>query len=189
MMQEDNEELQSARVYNIYEDRARTLWILLNGSRVLNYNRETNKLIPSPYFDSFFTEHKDIHFHEMLEDRNGMLWFGSHNKVYQLNQNNNKIKEYKLNKEGTRSSNNQGLCEDNAGNIWAATWDGIVRIHRDTPLFEHHYHNVDDPSLPASNYMYSILADRSGKVWIGTYSGLLVMTRRYKWVGEVYKLF
>ncbi|MBT8390539.1 MAG: SpoIIE family protein phosphatase [Ignavibacteriaceae bacterium] len=169
--QEDNEELQSARVYNIYEDSAQTLWVLLSGSGILNFDREKNRLIPS----SHFIEQKYTHFHEMLEDRNGIFWFGSHNKVYQLNKNNDKIKEYILNKEGTRSSNNQGLCEDNAGNIWAATWDGIVRIHRDTPLFELHYHNVDDPSLTASNYMYSILADRAGKIWIGTYYGLLVM--------------
>ena len=171
--QEDNEEPLSARVYNIYEDRARTLWVSLSGSQVLNFNREKNKLIPSP----LFIEQKHRHFHEMLEDRKGMIWFGGHNIVYQLNRNTNKIKEYKLNKEGTRSSNNQGLCEDNSGNIWAATWDGIVRIHRDTPLFEHYYHNVDDPSLPASLYLYSILVDRSGKLWIGTYKGLLVMTK------------
>ncbi|RKY95008.1 MAG: hypothetical protein DRQ13_07580, partial [Ignavibacteriae bacterium] len=171
--QEDNEESQSAWVYNIYEDRARTLWVLLSGSRVLNFNREKNKLIPSPLFN----EQKYKHFHEMLEDRKGMLWFGSHNKVFQLNPSINKVKEFKLNEEGTRSSSNQGLCEDNAGNIWAATWDGIVRLNRDTPLFEHYFHNVDDPSLPASNYMYSILADRSGKIWIGTYGGLIVMIK------------
>ncbi len=171
--QEDNEEPQSARVYNIYEDRARTLWVLLSSSRVLNFNREKNKLIPSP----LFIEQKYKHFHEMLEDRKGVLWFNAHNQVFQLDRNTNKIKEYKLNKEGTRSSNNQGLCEDNAGNIWTATWDGIVRLNRNKPLFEHYSHNVDDASLPASYYMYAILADRLGKVWIGTYSGLLLMEK------------
>jgi len=171
--QGDNGEVQPAWVYNIYEDRARTLWVLLSGSHVLNYNREKNKLIPSP---SFVVKNYG-HFHEMLEDRKGMLWFGSHNKVYKLDRKINKIEEYILNKEGTRSSSNQGLCQDNAGNIWAATWDGIARLHRDPPLFEHYYHNVDDSSLPASNYMYSILAERSGKVWIGTHSGLIEMIK------------
>jgi len=167
----------SASVYNIYEDRTGTLWVLLSDSRVLIFNRETNKLIPSPYLNSFFTEHKDIHFHEMLEDHKGILWFGAHNKVFQLNRNTNKIKEYTLNKEDTRSSSNQGLCEDNAGNIWDATWDGIVKIHRDTPLFEHHYHKGDDSSSLSSNKVYSILADHTGKVWIGTDKGLSVMVK------------
>ena len=168
---EDRDGLHSTSVASIYEDRTNVLWVL-SSLGVLTFNRETNKLMPSP----FLIESKP-HYHEMLEDRTGMIWFGAHNQVFQLDRNTNKIKEYKLNKEGTRGDSNQGLCEDNAGNIWAASWDGIVRIHRDTPLFEHHHHNVDDPSLPASNRMYSILADRSEKVWIGTYQGLLVMIK------------
>ena len=101
----------------------------------------------------------------------------AHYNVYQLNRNLNNIKEYTLIKEYIRSSSNQGLCEDNAGNIWRATWDGIVRIHRDTPLFEHHYGKGDDPYSPTSNEVYSILADHSGKVWIGTDKGLSVMIK------------
>jgi serine phosphatase RsbU (regulator of sigma subunit)/ligand-binding sensor domain-containing protein len=170
---EEEDGSHSAYVLSIYEDRTSTLWVLLWDSYVFNFSRETNSFIPNP----FLIEQKYKHFHEMLEDRKGLLWFGEHNRVFQLNRSINKIKEYKLNKEGTRSDSNQGLCEDTAGNIWVATWDGIVGIYRNTPLFEHYYHNVDDPSLPASNYMYSILADRSGKVWIGTYSGLLVMIK------------
>ena len=75
-------------MYNIYEDRARTLWVLLGDSRVLNYNRENNKLIPN----SFFEDNK-THFHEMLEDRNGLLWFGAHSVVVQLNRSINKTKK------------------------------------------------------------------------------------------------
>ena len=111
--QEDNDEPQSSRVYNIYEDRAQTLWVLLSGSHVLNFNREKNKLIPSP----LFTKHKYRHFHEMLEDRKGMFWFSAHNQVFQLDRKTNKIKESKLNKDGIRSSSNQGLCEDDTRNI------------------------------------------------------------------------
>ena len=170
--QDEGGDSPSTSVANINEDRTNNIWVL-SSSGILYLNRETNKLIPSSYLNSFHTSH----FHDILEDRKGLIWFGAHNIVYQLNRNTNKIKEYKLNKEGSRSDSNQGLCEDNAGNIWAATWDGIVRIYRDTPLFEQHYHNVDDPSLPASNTMYSILADRSGKVWIGTYYSLLLMTK------------
>jgi len=167
----------SASVYNIYEDKTGTLWVLLRDSRVLIFNREINRLIPSQYFNSFFTEHEDIHFHEMLEDYKGILWFVAHNKVFQLNRNTNKIKEYTLSKENTRSSSNQGLCEDNLGNIWAATWDGIVRLNWDTPLFEHHYHKGYDPYSLNSNKVYSILADHSGKVWIGTNLGLSTMIK------------
>ena len=32
-----------------------------------------------------------------------------------------------------------------------------------------------DPNLPAALYTYSILTDRTGKVWIGTVAGLRVM--------------
>jgi ligand-binding sensor domain-containing protein len=169
---DNKEDSHSASVASIYEDNLKTLWVLLGDSRVLNFDRNENKLIPSP----FFIDNK-THFHEMMEDGKGILWFGAHNRLIQLDRDINQIKEYQLNNEGIRSSGNQGLCQDNAGNIWAATWDGIVRVYQDAPFFEHHYHNVDDPSSPAGNYIYSILADRSGKVWLGSHKGLLVMIK------------
>ena len=46
----------------------------------LIYNREKNKLMPSP----LFIEQKYNHIHEMLEDRKGVLWFNAHNQVFQL---------------------------------------------------------------------------------------------------------
>ncbi len=169
-----HEYLHSTSISSIYEDRTNNYGYYPEAG-IFIYNREENKLMPSSYSESFATEFKNEHIHEMLEDRNGVLWFGAHSIVFQLNPNSNKIKKYILNKEGIRGDGNQGLCEDNAGNIWAATWDGIVKVYKDESLFEHYYHNDDDPTLPAALYTYSILADRSGKVWIGTVAGLRVM--------------
>ena len=168
--QDDNNSY-STSVSDIYEDRNRALWIL-TGKRLLNFNRERNILIPS----SILLD-KTHHYHEVLEDRKGMIWLGAHNRVFQLNKKTNKTIEFILNNKGTRGDGNQGLYEDSFGNIWVATWDGIVRINRDPSLFELYYHNVEDPSLPASNDMYSILADGSNRIWIGTYRGLLVMKK------------
>ena len=158
-------------VHSFYEDRSNRLWIL-GDTQVLTFDRQRNELMPLPY-----TFNNVNHFHEMLEDHRGDYWFGAHNRVFQLNTQTNTIKDYLINKVGTRSGGNQGLCEDKAGNIWVATWDGIVRMHQDQSLFKKYYHNVEDPSLPASNYMYSILTDHLGKIWIGTYTGLLLMTK------------
>ena len=170
----DHKSLHSSSIASIYEDIKNNIWIL---SRVgiLIYDRGEDKLVPSSYSESFSDEFNKEHIHEMLEDRNGVYWFGAHSTLFQLNPNSNKLKKYILNKEGIRADGNQGLWEDNAGNIWAATWDGIVKVYKDDSLFEHFYHNDDDPTLPAALYTYSILADRSGKVWIGTVAGLRVM--------------
>ena len=168
--QDDNNSY-STSVSDIYENGNRTLWIL-TGKSLLNFNRERNIFISS----SILLD-KTHHYHEVLEDRKGMIWLGAHNKVFQLNKKTNKTIEFILNNKGTRGDGNQGLYEDSFGNIWVATWDGIVRINRDPSLFELHYHNVEDPSLPASNYMYSILTDGSNRIWIGTYRGLLVMKK------------
>lgn len=167
----DDNNSYSKSVNDMYEDGVGTLWVL-SGSRLLYYNREQHKLIQSSLLKD-----KTHHYHEIIEDRKGMIWLGAHNKVFQLNKKTNKTTEYLLNNKGTRSGGNQGLYEDSFGNIWAATWDGIVRIHSDPSLFDLRYHNVEDPSLPASNYMYSILTDVSNRIWIGTYKGLLVMKK------------
>ena len=170
----DHKSLHSSSIACIYEDIKNNVWILSRAG-ILIYDRGEDKLVPSSYSESFSDEFNKEHIHEMMEDRNRVYWFGAHSTLFQVNPNSNKLKKYILNKEGIRADGNQGLCEDNAGNIWAATWDGIVKVYKDDSLFEHFYHNDDDPTLPAALYTYSILADRSGKVWIGTVAGLRVM--------------
>ena len=158
-------------VFSFYEDRSNRIWIL-GDSRILTFDRKRNAVIPLPY------TYNDIdHYHEMIEDNEGRYWFGQHGRVYQLKKGENEFIEYRLNNEQLRSESYQGLYEDNNGNIWAATWDGIYKIYQYSPLFERFVHNPDNSNVSPRNNIYSFLADHSGKLWIGTYSGLLLMDK------------
>jgi len=156
---------------SFYEDNSSRLWILTY-PRVLIFDREKNIIHPIPN-----SEFDKTHFHEMIEDEKGNYWFGEHNRVFRLEAGKNILDEYKLNEEEFRSTSNQGLCKDENGNIWVATWGGIYKISEEVSPFEHHKYNLKNSSTPAGNYIYSILADQSENIWIGTNSGLLLMVK------------
>ena len=162
----------SSTIINIYEDKSLKLWFVFYDSQVLNYDRQSDEFKSS----SYFRDNQD-HFHEVIETSDGSMWFGSHGKVFRLNRISGKVKMFEFSKEGIRSSINQGLCEDIAGNIWIATWDGLLKLSSTNYEFERYYHNEENPSLPAAMSTYSILTDRSGKLWIGTSDGLLQMKK------------
>ena len=61
----------------------------------------------------------------------------------------------------------RALAEDLGGHIWIGTWfDGIYRY--DGHAFHHYLLGIESPG----NAVSAILPDRSGGLWVGTYTGL-----------------
>jgi ligand-binding sensor domain-containing protein/serine phosphatase RsbU (regulator of sigma subunit) len=172
--QNNEDSLVATHVYNIFNDKSNTLWVLLD-SGVFIFDKKKNNFKSSLFFNSFFSENPNVHFHEMVEDLKGKFWFGAHNKILRLDRINQEIKEFLIDKGSIRSGSNQALCEDKAGNIWFATWDGLIKIHEQDVLFNQYVHNPDDPSSLNSDFIHSILVDRSAQIWIGTNRGLSKM--------------
>jgi ligand-binding sensor domain-containing protein len=65
------------------------------------------------------------------------------------------------------------LAEDARGFVWIGTQGGLVRY--DGYQFRVFRSDPDDDSTIGGSYVRSILADRSGRIWIGTFSGGLSM--------------
>lgn len=63
------------------------------------------------------------------------------------------------------------LYIDKSGSLWVATQRGLYIIHPDDDRFSHYSHSFFDPgSLPNSS-VWTIVEDRRGNLWFGTYSG------------------
>lgn len=114
--------------------------------------------------------------------RNSHLWIGTYmNGLYCYYPATGAHKRYTKGSGPTDLNSDDIFClkEDRNGNLWVGTNGGGVNLVKpgsnqiDKFMFDPL--RVNDPSLPASNYIRSIEEDRAGRIWIGTYgSGLSV---------------
>ncbi len=61
------------------------------------------------------------------------------------------------------------IVQDQAGFMWFGTQEGLNRY--DGYRFDTYLNNPNDPSSISHNWVYSLLVDRAGRLWVGTYGG------------------
>jgi ligand-binding sensor domain-containing protein len=112
-----------------------------------------------------------------LQDKAGNLWFGTTGEgVYHYD--GKSFIQYTV-KDGLSSNGVYSILEDRAGNIWLGTVDGICRYDGKNispvsipfsirPVVENNYYS----SQSTPNTVWSMLQDKSGKIWFGTGDGV-----------------
>ena len=108
-------------------------------------------------------------------DRDGILWVGSLDTLYQL-QNLDKFIPIILPSanEHTREDNYiREIYEDQRNRLWIGTeGNGVFVFDKNTRKFSTHYKNNPSYSNSLShNKVSAILEDESGLIWLGTYGG------------------
>jgi len=117
----------------------------------------------------------------IFEDNKSRLWVACKDgTVHVFDQNKKEIGS--LNRDGriVPGGNLEVLVynfsQDNAGNIWFATKkQGLFRLKpqgsKNTFRIENFVHNPDDIYSPANNDFYSVIQDKNGRIWAGSYGG------------------
>lgn len=115
--------------------------------------------------------------HCSLQDKAGNLWFGTTGSgVYRYN---GKLFFNYTTKDGLSNNNVWSILEDKSGNIWFGTTDGICRYDGKNitpipipfsvrPVVSNNYHT----NQSTKNTVWSMLQDKSGKIWFGTGDGV-----------------
>jgi ligand-binding sensor domain-containing protein len=113
-----------------------------------------------------------------IQDKNGNLWFGTTGKgVYKYD---GKLFTQYTMKDGLISNSVYSLLEDSSGNIWIGTNNGICRYS------ENKFNSIPisftiRPIIKDNSYysewstkytVWSMLQDKSGKIWFGTGDGV-----------------
>lgn len=62
-------------------------------------------------------------------------------------------------------------CEDNLGNIWIGTFNGLNRYNKSTRLFQNHTARIDQKAALTHSSIWCIVKDQQGTLWMGTYFG------------------
>ncbi|MBN2486239.1 MAG: response regulator [Bacteroidales bacterium] len=138
-----------------------TLWIGTHnqGLYLLEANRFFHKL-PKGDINSIF------------QDSKGQFWVASADLgLFRINQ--NEISNFKNNSTNTNSicSNFVRSCtEDNNGNIWIGTFNGLCRFNQSTNTFTSFFEDKSSGGLSSSS-IWGIIKDKQGNIWCGTYYG------------------
>lgn len=114
-----------------------------------------------------------------LQDKAGNLWFGTTGDgVYRYD---GRSFIHFTTKEGLNSNRVWCMLEDKTGNIWFGTDAGICRYDgktfsaipipalRDLPVYSQRPSN---PNSSAKNEVWSMLQDKTGKIWFGASDGV-----------------
>ena len=113
-----------------------------------------------------------------LQDKAGNLWFGTTGEgVYRYN--GTSFTNFTT-KDGMSSNTVWSILEDKTGNIWFGTDNGICRYDGKTispvPIIVPHvmeFNAMPANSAPSGkNGVWSIMQDKSGKIWFGTSEGV-----------------
>ncbi|MEI6556416.1 MAG: two-component regulator propeller domain-containing protein [Paludibacter sp.] len=117
----------------------------------------------------------------IFEDNKNRMWIACKDgSVHVFDQNKREIGTLSRDGRITRGGNMEVLVynflQDKSGNIWLATKkQGLFRL---SPIgsgnsfrIENFVHNPNDIYSPANNDFYSVIQDKNGRIWAGSYGG------------------
>ncbi len=114
----------------------------------------------------------------MLEDKSGNIWFGTTGEGVYKYDGNTFTQITKL--EGLQSNCVYSLLEDNKGIIWMGTSEGLCKfvngklekVSVKNFTFSLNTNNNYYSNQSTKNTVWSLLQDKSGKIWVGTGDGV-----------------
>ena len=110
----------------------------------------------------------------IVQDKKGFMWFGSEDGLNRFD--GYSFKTYKST-EGVRSSLSDNLIYalfvDRDNTLWIGTNNGgLVKYKSDQDKFESFKNYYNQPDSAPINYVNSIVQDKNGFLWVGSYDGL-----------------
>jgi signal transduction histidine kinase/ligand-binding sensor domain-containing protein len=172
--------LSSNYILSILEDKSRNVWIGTYSGGLNKYNKEKNKfklyranpLIPKGLSSNLIST--------IYEDKDGEFWIGTKEELNKFDREAGKFTyfNYNPNDPGSISDGRvRSICEDKFGRLWFGTQAGGLNIlDKKSGKFKRildYPHNAKDKKDFRYNPIRTILPDRTGNLWIGTYRGLM----------------
>lgn len=166
---DDSTSLSSNDVSSIFLDSKNNLWIS-NKEGLDIYNRDYDNF--TKFKQGIFNQIKNVL--EIVEDKNGKLWFGTDSGLYVYNLNNSQSKYFgneEDNPYGIPASPVFKLLVDRNNNIWISILnEGIGIYNQSTEKFRFFKNDPDDPTSISGNRIERFYEDSKGRIWMGTFN-------------------
>ncbi len=168
-------------VLSLYEDRTGIVWIGTAERGIAKYDRERMRFLR---FEHDPTNPNSLSYNTIrsfYQDTSGILWVGTlGGGLNKLSLSTNKFEHF-VNQPGNKNSLSDNsissIYRDSKGVLWVGTWRGGLNkmIGSGNPTnakFIRYGHDPGNPNSLSSNTVQAILEDHSGRLWVGTESGL-----------------
>jgi signal transduction histidine kinase/ligand-binding sensor domain-containing protein/DNA-binding response OmpR family regulator len=173
-------------VYHIYYDSIGVLWLRIHGgvlARIIfQENNFKQQLLVDREADLMDNEVRGI-----LCDNKNRLWLASKSGKLYLRQDDQFVKDFFVNEPAGGLGNVYVIYQDSRDNIWFGTkGSGLFRA---TPTdskgtkyrLQHFRNDKRDNESVTSDYIYSIIEDKKGRIWIGTFAtGMMLAEEQNK---------
>lgn len=111
----------------------------------------------------------------LYEDTQKNIWVSSWDEGLYCIGPDEKITNYRQNRDypanGLSSNFVRVVCEDNEGDLWIGTRQGLDKLDRKQQLFSHFDSELYDDRGLSNESIWSLYKDQQGNMWIGTYFG------------------
>ena len=170
---DDPSSLRGNGVYDIYRDNNKRVWVCTISGGVSFFGQASPLInhVVHHINDPNSLVNNDVNC--IIEDREGKLWFATNNGISCWDDSSNIWKNYYHNKL-EQAQVFLSLCEDDKGNIWAGSYSsGVYLLDGKTGRELAHYSCNIKGSPLGSYFVFSILKDSQGDIWIGGNSKLV----------------
>lgn len=165
--------IDNEKIFSIAEDKRKNLYIATLGSGFYRYNLLTGDL---KHYESSGDETGDLKRNELANDwinhifcdREGIIWLGHYKGISCFNPLTGNFVNYKQVNTLITDCVGYVIQEDEAGNIWAGTTDGLYRFDKKTGALRK-FTTAD--GLP-NNVICGLSEDSHHNIWISTYMGI-----------------
>jgi signal transduction histidine kinase/ligand-binding sensor domain-containing protein/DNA-binding response OmpR family regulator len=169
----DSTSISENNIVKIYEDREGIIWIGTNSKGLCKFDRKSGT----------FTNYKTIigddilgGVHTIYEDMKGNFWISNiyskySNGLHLLDREKGVIVKYYGEEEGLRSELIFAILEDDSGNLWLNTFNGISKFNPITETFRNY--DVSD-GLAGIRCNPGAIKIKSGEMLVGSSDGLTI---------------
>lgn len=170
--------INSNSILSIFEDSKHRLWIGTDGKGLNLYDRQN---------DRFYHYQEDINNNSSLsndvvldiyEDNIGDIWIATLGGINRINKEGMRfghINSHPVDKNTLSKNEIRAIYEDRSGTLWVGTDRGglnkIQNLNMSNVKPKYTHFNMNNHSGISDNVILSILEDKQGNMWFGTYTG------------------
>jgi signal transduction histidine kinase/ligand-binding sensor domain-containing protein/DNA-binding response OmpR family regulator len=170
-------------ITTVIEDSKKRIWIGYQdgGIDILDANKVKPKL--HIYGDQSFGLGPGAIMY-IYESKKGTIWVGKYlDGLKKYNETTKSFSSYRHienNEESIAGNDVRHISEDSHGNMWIAIHGaGVDKFNPATGKFLHHRSNPDNPSTTIfRDWTFSAECDKEDKIWVGTISGVSVLSEK-----------
>jgi len=160
-------------ITSIRGDAKGNIWIGTYGQGIQKYNPRSGEikhfgmlwLAPDKVVRDTLDGFNAPYVNSLFIDKNGLLWFGSAT-LYMINPFRKNIPY-----DSTKQAFVNAFYKDESSNLWIATDDGLLYkpVHGKEKVY---VHQPDNPNSPSITGISTMIADKEGNLWLGTYEAV-----------------